>query len=69
VSFIFILNVDLALQASSDIWCHDQAARPVLVIAAPSLPSDHVESVGAGEWLRGSTSKIQWLLDSILTDI
>jgi hypothetical protein len=69
VSFIFILNVDLALQASSDIRCHDQAARPVLVIAAASLPSHHVESVGAGEWLRGSTRKIQWLLDSILTDI
>ena len=41
----------------------------MLVIAAASLPSHHVESVGAGEWLRGSTRKIQWLLDSILTDI
>ena len=68
VSFIFILNVDLALQPSSDIGRDHQAARPVLVVRGAGLPH-HVERVGACEWLCGSTRKIQRLLDSILTDI
>jgi hypothetical protein len=68
VSFIFILNVDLALQPSSNIRRYHQAARPVLVVARRRLPY-HVEGVGAGEWLRSSAGKIQRLLDSILTDI
>lgn len=67
VSFIFILNVDLALQPSTDIGRDNQATRPVLVVGA-GLPY-HVERVGACEWLCGSTRKIQRLLDSILTDI
>ena len=68
VSFIFILNVDLALQPSSNIRRDYQASRPVLVVASGRLPY-HVEGVGAGEWLGGSARKIQRLLDSILTDI
>ena len=43
VSFIFILNVDLALQPSSNIRRNHQATRPVLVVGAGL--SYHVERV------------------------
>lgn len=68
MSFIFILNVHLALQSSSDIWCNNKASGPMLVVVASGL-TDHVESVGASKRLGGSTREVQWLLDSILTDI
>ena len=66
MSFIFILNVYLTLQSSTNIRRHNQAARPMLVV---SSLANHVECVWASEGLCGSTCKIERLLNSILTDI
>ena len=76
LSLYFVLNVNLALQACSDVGRHDQASGPLFIVVdvADGTWIDPwliypVESIGSAVRRQSSACEVEWLFNWVLTDI